>query len=131
MIIIFMSYFFFFKQKTAYEMRISDWSSDVCSSDLARSAGSSGNCCRQTTEDRQSDQDAQSGPSSQGRQGKEGKAQGRTVRLTVMAGGDRAISATVAGGRPARLPPPSSVTNGMRQRKRHLSGNGEIGRAHV
>src|SRR3546814_13159901 len=28
--------FFFFKQKTAYEMRISDWSSDVCSSDLLR-----------------------------------------------------------------------------------------------
>src|SRR3546814_9163837 len=27
--------FFFFKQKTAYEMRISDWSSDVCSSDLS------------------------------------------------------------------------------------------------
>src|SRR3546814_15912979 len=31
--------FFFFKQKTAYEMRISDWSSDVCSSDLARHPG--------------------------------------------------------------------------------------------
>src|SRR3546814_2782732 len=29
--------FFFFKQKTAYEMRISDWSSDVCSSDLSLS----------------------------------------------------------------------------------------------
>src|SRR3546814_15667945 len=29
-------YVFFFKQKTAYEMRISDWSSDVCSSDLRR-----------------------------------------------------------------------------------------------
>src|SRR3546814_17426052 len=28
--------FFFFKQKTAYEMRISDWSSDVCSSDVLR-----------------------------------------------------------------------------------------------
>src|SRR3546814_4398039 len=28
--------FFFFKQKTAYEVRISDWSSDVCSSDLKR-----------------------------------------------------------------------------------------------
>src|SRR3546814_5213732 len=28
--------FFLFKQKTAYEMRISDWSSDVCSSDLAQ-----------------------------------------------------------------------------------------------
>src|SRR3546814_6643162 len=27
-------FFFFFQQKTAYEMRISDWSSDVCSSDL-------------------------------------------------------------------------------------------------
>src|SRR3546814_9154096 len=34
MIVIF---FFFFKQKTAYEMRISDWSSDVCSSDLSSS----------------------------------------------------------------------------------------------
>src|SRR3546814_2962776 len=31
--------FFFFKQKTAYEMRISDWSSDVCSSDLAGGNG--------------------------------------------------------------------------------------------
>src|SRR3546814_12054019 len=30
----FLCFFFFFKQKTAYEMRISDWSSDVCSSDL-------------------------------------------------------------------------------------------------
>src|SRR3546814_20979718 len=28
-------FFFFFKQKTAYEMRISDWSSDVCTSDLS------------------------------------------------------------------------------------------------
>src|SRR3546814_14196641 len=33
---------FFFKQKTAYEMRISDWSSDVCSSDLLRPFGSLG-----------------------------------------------------------------------------------------
>src|SRR3546814_5458884 len=31
---VFLALFFFFKQKTAYEMRISDWSSDVCSSDL-------------------------------------------------------------------------------------------------
>src|SRR3546814_5408582 len=35
----FCSGFFFFKQKTAYEMRISDWSSDVCSSDLRRGSG--------------------------------------------------------------------------------------------
>src|SRR3546814_3850793 len=34
--------FFFFKQKTAYEMRISDWSSDVCSSDLFVCWGSPG-----------------------------------------------------------------------------------------
>src|SRR3546814_2146688 len=35
-------FFFFFKQKTAYEMRISDWSSDVCSSDLAIEIGEGG-----------------------------------------------------------------------------------------
>src|SRR3546814_4443946 len=33
---LYISFVFFFKQKTAYEMRISDWSSDVCSSDLLR-----------------------------------------------------------------------------------------------
>src|SRR3546814_1268537 len=33
-VVVFCSDFFFFKQKTAYEIRISDWSSDVCSSDL-------------------------------------------------------------------------------------------------
>src|SRR3546814_10466411 len=33
-IVLFEVFLFFFKQKTAYEMRISDWSSDVCSSDL-------------------------------------------------------------------------------------------------
>src|SRR3546814_3152488 len=33
--VVWVCFFFFFKQKTAYEMRISDWSSDVCSSDLA------------------------------------------------------------------------------------------------
>src|SRR3546814_1130460 len=40
-------FFFFFKQKTAYEMRISDWSSDVCSSDLKLYHGSPGqaHCC--------------------------------------------------------------------------------------
>src|SRR3546814_1909196 len=34
LVFLFLCFFFFFKQKTAYEMRISDWSSDVCSSDL-------------------------------------------------------------------------------------------------
>src|SRR3546814_5710620 len=47
--------FFFFKQKTAYEMRISDWSSDVCSSDLAEQAKGPGDkrqILRQTIIDR-------------------------------------------------------------------------------
>src|SRR3546814_19490597 len=42
-------YVFFFKQKTAYEMRISDWSSDVCSSDLPGKEG----FCRQSGGQRQ------------------------------------------------------------------------------
>src|SRR3546814_19098585 len=46
--------FFFFKQKTAYEMRISDWSSDVCSSDLraAASATTAGRGCAAASADR-------------------------------------------------------------------------------
>src|SRR3546814_2301208 len=38
--------FFFFKQKTAYDMRISDWSSDVCSSDLSPWSGGRPLGCR-------------------------------------------------------------------------------------
>src|SRR3546814_8546669 len=38
MYVLFYCLFFFFKQKTAYDMRISDWSSDVCSSDLEHGA---------------------------------------------------------------------------------------------
>src|SRR3546814_1024415 len=41
-------FFFFFKQKTAYEMRISDWSSDVCSSDLGATARTL-SCCARTS----------------------------------------------------------------------------------
>src|SRR3546814_7669892 len=37
--IVLCGFLFFFKQKTAYEMRISDWSSDVCSSDLVSRRG--------------------------------------------------------------------------------------------
>src|SRR3546814_14559533 len=52
--------FFFFKQKTAYEMRISDWSSDVCSSDLGqhrrRPHHHRGEGLRQPAEDRQDDE---------------------------------------------------------------------------
>src|SRR3546814_5072695 len=41
-LLLFFYFFFFVKQKTAYEMRISDWSSDVCSSDLVRPGGHQG-----------------------------------------------------------------------------------------
>src|SRR3546814_10744530 len=43
---------FFFKQKTAYEMRISDWSSDVCSSDLAEGGVSKDEVFRSTPPER-------------------------------------------------------------------------------
>src|SRR3546814_6777076 len=42
MVLLFFVFGFFFKQKTAYELRISDWSSDVCSSDLFSQTGRSG-----------------------------------------------------------------------------------------
>src|SRR3546814_8316808 len=42
-ILIVVGVFIFFKQKTAYEMRISDWSSDVCSSDLHTAGANDGN----------------------------------------------------------------------------------------
>src|SRR3546814_4839836 len=45
--------FFFFKQKTAYEMRISDWSSDVCSSDLRGVDKEHEACLAQFARDRQ------------------------------------------------------------------------------
>src|SRR3546814_9655482 len=43
---------FFFKQKTAYELRISDWSSDVCSSDLYRWRHTRGGCAFRPQADR-------------------------------------------------------------------------------
>src|SRR3546814_3078118 len=47
-LVVFFFMFFFCKQKTAYELRISDWSSDVCSSDLTSKDGlSSRNLCCQ------------------------------------------------------------------------------------
>src|SRR3546814_1759031 len=44
--VLYLKSFFFFKQKTAYEMRISDWSSDVCSSDLSHVAPSNTAACQ-------------------------------------------------------------------------------------
>src|SRR3546814_12870771 len=53
-------FFFFFKQKTAYEMRISDWSSDVCSSDLREGSGL-GQAPDQHEEDKQQEDDVDEG----------------------------------------------------------------------
>src|SRR3546814_9247632 len=44
-----LSFFFFFKHKTAYELRISDWSSDVCSSDLNYPMIDEGTCDQDST----------------------------------------------------------------------------------
>src|SRR3546814_7508318 len=49
---LFSAFFFFFKQKTAYELRISDWSSDVCSSDLSGSGKATSNHLAQVMFDR-------------------------------------------------------------------------------
>src|SRR3546814_4139364 len=70
--------FFFFKQKTAYEMRISDWSSDVCSSDLrGRPAGGkappgrSDRRCRQSLGSQPGERHLHGGRSEERRVGKE------------------------------------------------------------
>src|SRR3546814_5827133 len=69
-------YLFFFKQKTAYEMRISDWSSDVCSSDLQ-----GGPCARQHAFARRSSgrPRARNADGSDGRQDRD-QLQGRFAR---------------------------------------------------
>src|SRR3546814_3475847 len=55
-VIIFICFvFFFFKQKTAYEMRISDWSSDVCSSDLLGQPGDQGDQAAKHEGDQEAD----------------------------------------------------------------------------
>src|SRR3546814_13798135 len=49
-----MCLFLFFKQKTAYELRISDWSSDVCSSDLVRREAAGASRCLRSPPERRS-----------------------------------------------------------------------------
>src|SRR3546814_15661106 len=65
---------FFFKQKTAYEMRISDWSSDVCSSDL-RTARRDGEALPAHSRERAAAQPGGSGDDGGG--GAPGRSQGR------------------------------------------------------
>src|SRR3546814_5203258 len=111
--------FFFFKQKTAYEMRISDWSSDVCSSDLIRPARNQAR--------RRPRHGRLTAPDPRGRQGEgdgnvpdrpdDGRCRGRTVG----AGGAR---------RPPRHPARRSAKNRSRDRQHAADGgDGEQGRS--
>src|SRR3546814_14371411 len=85
---------FFFKQKTAYEMRISDWSSDVCSSDLgstpprARSGRGAARSPRQPTP-----RGRRAPPAPAARDGGDRKSvgQGKRVSVRVYLGGRRII----------------------------------------
>src|SRR3546814_3934519 len=78
--------FFFFKQKTAYEMRISDWSSDVCSSDLSTSRTPNGAACA-----RGSRTIAASTPCGSGSGDRKSVVKGKSVSVRVDLGGRRII----------------------------------------
>src|SRR3546814_1608927 len=71
--------FFFFKQKTAYELRISDWSSDVCSSDLEDLDGAA----RERKAHRGAEERRRAGRRQEGRQDAGGKAAAQAMRRAV------------------------------------------------
>src|SRR3546814_3196586 len=80
---------FVFKQKTAYEMRISDWSSDVCSSDLPRVCG------EQALDRTQSDINGGSSPRVRGT-GRGTRPGSRRLRLIPACAGNRSSHATAS-----------------------------------
>src|SRR3546814_7340943 len=96
--------FFFFKQKTAYEMRISDWSSDVCSSDLASVPGRLGRL-----------------PAAARDRGRDGD---RLMARAIMGGDFRAIRRAPASAPVAEQPDPRLALVGQ-----FAAAQGEIGRA--
>src|SRR3546814_2141366 len=105
--------FFFFKQKTAYEMRISDWSSDVCSSDLPTLTACIGDA------------------------GKEGRRIERRQDFVAQVGGEdgdvgvEAVSAVGDAGIPARGPlgPEIGVADEAAGKETELLREGRIGHA--
>src|SRR3546814_6108396 len=90
--------FFFFKQKTAYEMRISDWSSDVCSSDLGADCGQSSHSVTDSATQ------GATGPDQHGRSPWPRSEQGRAAdverELLDPGGGDADLVRGEHGGRP-------------------------------
>src|SRR3546814_3857140 len=96
--------FFFFKQKTAYELRISDWSSDVCSSDLRKATFRRWFTLRSDTLAR---------PPPKGRASTSRHLRSRAVRIAV------------------RSPPHSRSRQSTRNDDQRGPSRDEIGRAHV
>src|SRR3546814_10871061 len=87
--------FFFFKQKTAYEMRISDWSSDVCSSDLEVAVSTSeGDCLDDSLGDWPVGEDPEL-PSSPGDPSSSDEHAARTARDRTRAAATDLISPTL------------------------------------
>src|SRR3546814_5237238 len=92
-------WFFFFKQKTAYEMRISDWSSDVCSSDLPCRGRAGGDAARAgTVRQARPDADAlaqrrqrRQGTGRRPRADRKSVVEGKGVSVRVERGGRRII----------------------------------------
>src|SRR3546814_8285929 len=113
-----MSFFFFFKQKTAYEMRISDWSSDVCSSDLIQIIRL--RTAAQYPVDRRISAERRSGG-------------GGIGRLAVVDEEDAALFLhPLHAVRQAAIAPERRCDRGIGKAKRAAGGDrGEIGRAHV
>src|SRR3546814_17861290 len=111
-------FFFFFKQKTAYDIRISDWSSDVCSSDLhrdVRAAGSGGPERHDDAVFAGSRQRRGRRPAAGGARGSRWRVQSRRRRHAQSAADRRparqAVSAAAAGGaegRPVAVKPAES-----------------------
>src|SRR3546814_6356751 len=92
------AFFFFFKQNTAYEMRISDWSSDVCSSDLERRRRNGGSRCRLHAHPRRFPCDSHLQPRAQDRprrrdrdQDRKSVVEGKSVSIRVDLGGGRNV----------------------------------------
>src|SRR3546814_6300169 len=82
-------FFFFFKQKTAYEMRISDWSSDVCSSDLGAVGGGALDAVRERAGSTSRPEAVVGGePRAEPRQGAVGGAVARAGRCRLVAEAD-------------------------------------------
>src|SRR3546814_6802437 len=83
---------FFFKQKTAYEMRISEWSSDVCSSDLRRRPASGCSACDPVPAHRQSRRDRlPHHPHRPPPRDRKSVVSGKSVSVRVVLGGRRII----------------------------------------